>query len=191
MQFLPTAADLAGFEMPEGRDGASILPTLLGQSQPEKPYLAFTWRGTGVSTSLPESVTLVQNDNGLAEFRDADTGAFLGTPDASAPSGYALISGNWKIVVPHCHKNERPSEGDMIMVYDLSEVRGSCIWPSLVLFPARGVTPIAFWLCICFCSNQDPFETNNLNTSDTGKEQIRRLLGLAIDNNVTCTCFQC
>ena len=37
--FLPTAAELAGMEVPSGLDGRSILPTLCGEEQVPAPYL--------------------------------------------------------------------------------------------------------------------------------------------------------
>jgi arylsulfatase A-like enzyme len=37
--FLPTAAELAGAEAPEGIDGMSIVPTLLGREQAPHEYL--------------------------------------------------------------------------------------------------------------------------------------------------------
>eukprot|EP01102_Stenamoeba_stenopodia_P011613 TRINITY_DN3588_c0_g1_i2.p1 TRINITY_DN3588_c0_g1~~TRINITY_DN3588_c0_g1_i2.p1 ORF type:complete len:481 (-),score=66.13 TRINITY_DN3588_c0_g1_i2:81-1523(-) len=48
--FLPTAADIAGVpvsELPSPIDGVSILPTLLGQSQEEKPYLYWEFCRSG------------------------------------------------------------------------------------------------------------------------------------------------
>ncbi len=43
--FLPTVAELVGFEVPEGVDGQSVLPTLLGEDQPHEDRFMY-WGGT-------------------------------------------------------------------------------------------------------------------------------------------------
>ena len=37
--FMPTAAELAGVRPPDGRDGVSVVPALMGRSQPSRDYL--------------------------------------------------------------------------------------------------------------------------------------------------------
>lgn len=44
--FLPTACDLAGIKVPQGIDGVSFLPTLLGKKQPQHEYLYWESRLT-------------------------------------------------------------------------------------------------------------------------------------------------
>jgi len=52
--FLPTAADLAGVEIPDGVDGISVLPTLLGQSQ-DADERVFYWE-IPTKTALQQAV---------------------------------------------------------------------------------------------------------------------------------------
>ena len=50
--FMPTVAELAGATgyIPKDIDGISIVPTLMGKTQPDKEYLYWTWKGTGCGT---------------------------------------------------------------------------------------------------------------------------------------------
>eukprot|EP00750_Incisomonas_marina_P006185 INCI14358.1.p1 GENE.INCI14358.1~~INCI14358.1.p1 ORF type:complete len:547 (+),score=70.63 INCI14358.1:71-1711(+) len=158
---VPTLADLAGAETPRGLDGESILPTLMGHKQPAKEYLVWTWRGTGMSADVQANlngVTLHQDPTGLEYFRNRDGKMIEFHESEVAPSGYALRSGEWKIVVPHCDSSQKASTNDSAMVFHL---------PS------------------------DPFETTNLNNTDTGNAQRVVLVDLAVKHNVTCNCFQC
>ncbi len=50
--FLPTAAELAGAEIPAGRDGVSIVPTLLGRRQKEPAYLYWEFHERGFSQAV-------------------------------------------------------------------------------------------------------------------------------------------
>lgn len=70
--FLPTAAELAGVKSPEGLDGISMLPALLGKKQKAHEYLYW---------ELPQY--------------DGKTGTF---PDA--PVFQAMRRGNWKAIRP-------------------------------------------------------------------------------------------
>lgn len=44
---MPTLAEIAGGTADAGIDGVSIVPTLMGQVQPPKEYLYWTWDGSG------------------------------------------------------------------------------------------------------------------------------------------------
>lgn len=91
--FLPTAAALAKRSdlVPAGIDGVSILPTLLGETQPEPDYMFWTWPA---NISMP-------------------------TRTASTASGYSVKSGQWKGVVPFCGSDLKPSAGDSMELYNL------------------------------------------------------------------------
>lgn len=93
---LPTFADLAGVEAPQGLDGISILPELRGQSQPEHEYLFFTWIG----------------DGGRLEQTEAISG--------KGP-GFTVHMGRWKGMVPHCSDTItwQPSADDEMRLFDL------------------------------------------------------------------------
>lgn len=51
--FMPTAAEIGGGQVPDGIDGVSIVPTLMGQTQPPKPYVFFTWPGKSAPSPAP------------------------------------------------------------------------------------------------------------------------------------------
>ena len=102
---MPTLAELAGVDaaqLPAGIDGVSIVPTLLGQAQPPKEYLYFTWPGT-----TKGSAALTQR-----------------AWEAQSPgvSGYSVRQGEWKGVVQHCADNGAlaPSAGDDYELYHLT-----------------------------------------------------------------------
>jgi arylsulfatase A-like enzyme len=105
--FLPTAAELAGVSAPDGIDGVSIVPTLMGKTQPAVKYLFWTWDGTGVP---PLMETTVVGDDAK------------GVVGANVP-GYAVrvdVDGRrWKGVVPHCGNSSQPSADDALQLYDL------------------------------------------------------------------------
>lgn len=50
--FLPTAAQIAGVKPPEGIDGISMLPTLLGGEQPDRRYLYWEFYERGFDQAL-------------------------------------------------------------------------------------------------------------------------------------------
>ena len=50
--FLPTAAELAGVEPPDGIDGISMLPAILGQKQPEHEFLYWEHPSGGYSQAV-------------------------------------------------------------------------------------------------------------------------------------------
>jgi len=50
--FLPTACDLAGIEIPENIDGISFLPALLGESQQTHKYLYWEFPSRGFKTAV-------------------------------------------------------------------------------------------------------------------------------------------
>eukprot|EP00928_Gymnodinium_smaydae_P049917 TRINITY_DN33528_c0_g1_i1.p1 TRINITY_DN33528_c0_g1~~TRINITY_DN33528_c0_g1_i1.p1 ORF type:complete len:506 (+),score=36.65 TRINITY_DN33528_c0_g1_i1:42-1520(+) len=94
---LPTFAELAGVDAPEGLDGLSIAPELRGEPQKEHEYLYFTWNGDGGRSREEMS-------------------------RQEAP-GYTVRMGKWKGMVPHCSDANglRPSMNDRMRVYDLDE----------------------------------------------------------------------
>jgi len=118
---MPTVADIIGVDAPDGIDGESVYSILKGEHQADKEYLAWTWRGTGVwdEDSFPSEWTLHQDENGLDYFRDETGRVVAPASTGTEPSGYALRSGEWKIVVPHCAEDQKPSTSDMVMVYHL------------------------------------------------------------------------
>jgi arylsulfatase A-like enzyme len=71
--FMPTVAELAGVTaLPKDIDGISIVPTLMGKTQPAKDYLYWTWDGTGVPP-LPAGWTTHQDKDGLAMYQNTAT----------------------------------------------------------------------------------------------------------------------
>lgn len=107
---MPTFAELSGGHAAPGIDGVSIVPTLMGSSQPPKKYLYFTWDGTGVPP-------LGYSDTGVPQH-----GTWKGKGKESGNSGFGVRSGDWKGVVAHCTAaNKQPSEADLatMEVYDL------------------------------------------------------------------------
>jgi len=107
---MPTLAELAGTTVPNARiDGVSIVPTLMGQSQPPKDYVYFTWRGTGVPPLADSSL----DGSGEEETDDAKQ---------KAESGYGIRSGDWKGVVANCADaaSGAPSDKDAMLLFDLA-----------------------------------------------------------------------
>ena len=108
---LPTFSQLAGGTAPNGLDGVSILPTLLGKPQPLPEYLYWTWRGTGVSPNQltgppPREEDLYPDPNRAIK--------------GNGSSGYGVRVGNWKGVVAHCAASSgAPSQEDDMMLFDL------------------------------------------------------------------------
>ena len=75
---LPTFAELAGVAAPAGLDGVSIVPTLLGEAQPPKEYLYFTWPGADRGTAaeaLPAGWRAQQDARGALVYVRVATGA--------------------------------------------------------------------------------------------------------------------
>jgi arylsulfatase A-like enzyme len=124
---LPTLAELAGTQAPKGIDGESIVPTLLGKTQQAKEYLVWTWPGTGMSEDNTDEfiydengqpLILAEDGNGLAYFKGANGDKIMVNTDEKI-SGYALRSGDWKVVVPYCNKNLSPAAENPTMVFHL------------------------------------------------------------------------
>jgi len=71
---MPTFAELAGVEVPEGLDGISIVPTLTGKgNQPEHEYLYWTWKGAngkgGYSMRVGDWKGIVKSCNDAVNLR--------------------------------------------------------------------------------------------------------------------------
>lgn len=70
---MPTFAELAGVEVPEGLDGISIVPTLTGKgNQPEHEYLYWTWKGAngkGYSMRVGDWKGIVKSCNDTVNLR--------------------------------------------------------------------------------------------------------------------------
>ncbi len=100
---MPTVAEIAGFtpDLPPAIDGTSILPTLLGQSQPPKEYLFWTWPGGGSETYFPPE----------GQERSGPQRGFSASQDKGV-SGYSVRAGDWKGVVQHCNADLKPSKDD-------------------------------------------------------------------------------
>ena len=101
---MPTLAELAGVDtaqLPADLDGVSIVPTLLGQAQPPKEYLYFTWPGTTKGTAPLTA----------RQWAAAARGA----------SGFSVRQGEWKGVVQHCSDTTTyaPSAADAFELYHL------------------------------------------------------------------------
>ena len=69
-------------------------------------------------------VTLHQDPTGLEYFRNRDGKMIEFHESEVAPSGYALRSGEWKIVVPHCDSSQKASTNDSAMVRSGAEGGG-------------------------------------------------------------------
>lgn len=169
--FMPTVAELTGMtgSLPKDIDGISIVPTLMGKTQPPKEYLYWTWSGTGVPP-LPEGWSTHQDDDGLAVYRNVDSGEltyehpaddYSNTKRGGTP-GYAVRVGEWKGIVAHCddEAGRKPSQGDLasMEIYHLPT---------------------------------DPFEKNNLASTADGKTKAASLLQVILPKNLTCSCYQC
>ena len=182
---LPTFAELAGLEAPRGLDGVSIVPTLMGRSQPAHALLYWTWPGEYEPPNLPAGWRAEQRAAGtlvyvapsgraqarhplseLASTLDDHAAARVSLPK-SVPqslygrpsSGFAVVSGDWKGIVPHC-AGAKPSAADL---------------PSMRVFHLPS----------------DWAETSDLARTARGRLQAQRLLGLVLDANLTCGCYQC
>ena len=176
---LPTFAELAGLEAPRGLDGVSIVPTLMGRSQPAHALLYWTWPGEYEPPNLPAGWRAEQRAAGtlvyvapsgraqarhplseLASTLDDHAAAKVSLPK-DVVSGFAVVSGDWKGIVPHCAGLDRkPSAADL---------------PSMRVFHLPS----------------DWAETSDLARTARGRLQAQRLLGLVLDANLTCGCYQC
>jgi len=171
--FMPTAAELSGGTAAPGIDGVSIVPTLMGKSQPDHKYLYWTWDGTGMmeATPLPEGWQFEQLASGLLGYRHIASGELTSVhPDAATntdvagrkggKSGYGVRVGEWKGVVAHCANNSTgaPSPEDVMEVYHLPT---------------------------------DPFEANDLGKTAAGATQKAAFLAVLADAKVLCACYQC
>ena len=186
---LPTFAELAGLEVPRGLDGVSIVPTLMGRSQtrPAHALLYWTWPGEYEPPNLPAGWRAEQRADGtlvyvapsgraqarhplseLASTLDDHAAAKVSLPK-SVPqslyqrpsSGFAVVSGDWKGIVPHCAGlDHKPSAADL---------------PSMRVFHLPS----------------DWAETSDLARTARGRLHAQRLLGLVLDANLSCRCYQC
>ena len=83
------------------------------------------------------------------------------TFDDANVSGFAVVSGDWKGIVPHCAGSDRkPSAADL---------------PSMRVFHLPS----------------DWAETSDLARTARGRRQAQRLLGLVLDAKLSCGCYQC
>merc|ERR1712023_46509 len=101
-------------------DGESIVPTLLGKSQPEKEYLFWTWKGTGCEhgscnpkSHIDKPNLMWQNSQGLLVTANGNT------EEKAGHSGFGIRAGDWKGVVAHCNSDGRPSMSDVMEIYHL------------------------------------------------------------------------
>ena len=169
---LPTFAELAGLKVPSGLDGVSIVPTLMGRSQPAHALLYWTWPGLGDAAPLPTGWRAEQHaagtlvyvaPSGRAQARHP-LGELESTFDDRAVakvSGFAVVSGDWKGIVPHCAALDRkPSAADL---------------PSMLIFHLPS----------------DRAEAADLARTAPGKLQAQRLLGLVLEAKLSCGCYQC
>ena len=176
---LPTFAELAGLEVPRGLDGVSIVPTLMGRSQPAHALLYWTWPGEYEPPNLPAGWRAEQRAAGtlvyvapsgraqarhplseLASTLDDHAAAKVSLPK-DVVSGFAVVSGDWKGIVPHCAGlDHKPSAADL---------------PSMRVFHLPS----------------DWAETSDLARTARGRLQAQRLLGLVLDANLSCGCYQC
>ena len=109
--FLPTASDLAGIETPDGLDGISYMPTLLGRKQTKHEYLywKFTERGwseairsdrwKGVRVGLRGSLELYDLVADPGEARDVS----MDHPD---------IAARLDALMRHANKTGYPEKGN-------------------------------------------------------------------------------
>ena len=95
------------------------MPTLMGQTQEPKPYLYWTWKGTGVPPVNMEEYIAVQITDGTLEYRNRATGAVYTENKSNATSGYAVRQNDWKGVVAHCSGSGVPSSSDVMEIYNL------------------------------------------------------------------------
>ena len=176
---LPTFAELAGLEAPRGLDGVSIVPTLMGRSQPAHALLYWTWPGEYEPPNLPAGWRAEQRAAGrlvyvapsgraqarhplseLASTLDDHAAAKVSLPK-DVVSGFAVVSGDWKGIVPHCAGLDRkPSAADL---------------PSMRVFHLPS----------------DWAETSDLAHTARGRLHAQRLLDLVLDANLSCRCYQC
>ena len=105
---LPTLAEVAGASkrVPEGLDGRSFLPTLLG-SPPAEGERAFFFTGKGDWAG--EGRAGGEYSSLLPSVRGADKGG--------EPTTYAVRAGPWKAVGLECHGT--PSPEDPMALYNL------------------------------------------------------------------------
>ena len=170
---LPTFAELAGLEAPSGLDGVSIVPTLMGRSQPAHALLYWTWPGLGDVAPLPAGWRAEQHaagtlvyvaPSGRAQARHP-LGELESTFDdrtVAKVSGFAVVSGDWKGIVPHCADldQRKPSAADL---------------PSMLVFHLPS----------------DWAEAADLARTARGRLQAQRLLGLVLEAKLSCGCYQC
>lgn len=175
--FMPTVAELSGGTAGPGIDGVSIVPTLLGKTQPPKEYLYWTWDGSGCGTrsasnpqgtcspgpdadvsSTPSAWVFEEQGNKLVR-RNTETDELI-VESGGKTSGYGMRVGDWKVVVAACANNEtnRPSEDDVMEIYHLPT---------------------------------DPFEAKDVAASAAGTTQAKVFLAIAKKHDVSCHCFQC
>jgi hypothetical protein len=166
---LPTFAELAGLEVPRGLDGVSIVPTLMGRSQPAHALLYWTWPGGYEQPNLPAGWRAEQRAAGTLVYVAPSGRAQARHPlselhstfDDAKVSGFAVVSGDWKGIVPHCAGSDRkPSAADL---------------PSMRVFHLPS----------------DWAETSDLARTARGRRQAQRLLGLVLDAKLSCGCYQC
>ena len=163
---LPTFADLAGAAVPEGLDGVSIVPTLLGQTQDPKPYIYHTWtQDRNLAAELPVDWVSRQNYQGLLEYVNTETGEVSSThpleennDPANKQLGFGIRIGDWKGIVQNCGDSNAPSKDDVYQIFDLSV---------------------------------DPFETNDIASTAEGQSRRSQFIDLILQQNVSCNCFQC
>jgi len=159
---LPTLAELAGVKAPPDIDGVSIVPTLLGQQQPDKEYIYFSWRTRYASNGVPDDgprVLLQTNSTVTNPARKkgwlsnlAVHRAWRRRPNVMA---YSVRQGVWKGVVSVC-EDLRPSLEDGMELFNLEK---------------------------------DPYERSDI--ANLRPDVVAKLKALVVSKNLTCQCFQC
>lgn len=170
---IPTFLQLAGVHPPQGLDGVSIVPTLLGETQAPKDYLYWTAKGDMPDPTPEDMLCYLKRypdlQNVLGENKDElhEHWRVKGQFEERNPycdacgkqsAGFAVISGEWKGVVLSC-ASPAPSAADLqtMQVFHIKE---------------------------------DDREQNNMAGTVIGDIQAKRLLEVVVAAKVTCSCFQ-
>lgn len=189
---LPTIADIAGFKAPADIDGVSILPTLLGEKQPEREYLFWSWRtrymhqdpddlfmggDAAVAEAPPRTLAQIVSaawQLGVRVLFGAADGDGESLTGGDAKPGivdgkkvnipaYAVRQGNWKGVVSSCGRFDKTG----------MPLGKPTLDDKMQLYDL----------------GSDPEE--RYDVAEANPMAVRMLKELVVSKDLSCDCFQC
>lgn len=170
---IPTFLQLAGVHAPQDIDGVSIVPALLGETQPPKELLYWTAKGDMPDPSQEDMLCYARRYNDLENAYGEDKHRLY---------EHWRIKGQFEERNPYCDACGKVSAGFAIISGEYKGVVLSCAGPLPSTADLQTMQ--------VFHIKEDDREQHNLAGTPEGITQAKRLLELVVKAKLTCSCFQ-